>query len=221
MNTAELSTEGLNILMSHQYYDGGSLCESEVSSIGNLDNVGTEVLEPFDYCALGHLHNPQHINKETCRYSGTLLKYSASEVSVQKTITLLETNPDRTIQIQEIPIIPKREMIHIKGTFERLLSNEFLRSVDKNAYVFITLEDHQEIFQAYEKLHENYPYILKIDYCNLPKVNALGEYAPTPSKMKHPMEIAAEFYAKQNQDDLDEEMQALLRKVWEEIHETN
>ena len=221
LQTVNFREDAANILMSHQFYAGGQLCESEAANVGTLDQVSTSLLEPFDYCALGHLHNPQAPGRAVNRYSGTLLKFSFSEINTQKTITLVETHPDHSVAIEEIPVIPKREMIHLKGKFADLLDKDYLRSVDREAYVYITLEDPEEIFQAYEKLREHYPRILKIEYCNLPKVHAMDDYAREIERMKNPLEIVSDFYTLQNNKDLSEDMVRQLADIWEELHETN
>jgi exonuclease SbcD len=59
-------------------------------SIGGADRVSYQPLQDFDYVALGHLHAPQYKGKEHIRYSGSLLKYSFSEVKQKKGITLVE-----------------------------------------------------------------------------------------------------------------------------------
>ncbi len=54
-------------------------CDSEVFSVGGIDNVDIGSVKEFDYVALGHLHGAQCIGKPEIRYCGTLLKYSVSE----------------------------------------------------------------------------------------------------------------------------------------------
>ncbi len=56
-------------------------CESEVLSVGGIDNVDISAVQEFDYVALGHLHGAQRVGQEKIRYCGTLLKYSVSEAS--------------------------------------------------------------------------------------------------------------------------------------------
>lgn len=53
--------------------------DSELKHIGGLDNVDCGVFDAFDYVALGHLHGPQRIGRDTVRYAGSPLKYSFSE----------------------------------------------------------------------------------------------------------------------------------------------
>ena len=74
-----LKEEDRNILVAHQFVIGASKSDSEEVSVGGLDQISHTLFESFDYTALGHIHGPQHIGKETIRYCGTPLKYSFSE----------------------------------------------------------------------------------------------------------------------------------------------
>ena len=47
----------------------------------------------LDYLALGHLHSPQKVGRDTARYCGTPLKYSFSEAGQQKSVTFVELGP--------------------------------------------------------------------------------------------------------------------------------
>ena len=77
-----VDTNGRNVLLTHQFVTGAARCDSEELSVGGTDNVDVSVFDPFDYVALGHIHGPQRVGRDTVRYCGTPLKYSfsASEV---------------------------------------------------------------------------------------------------------------------------------------------
>ena len=79
-----------NVLAAHQFVTGAARCESEEILVGGLDNVDAAVFDGFDYVALGHLHSPQHVGRETVRYCGTPLKYSFSEAEKEQSVTVAE-----------------------------------------------------------------------------------------------------------------------------------
>ncbi len=80
-----------NILIAHQFVTGAGRCDSEEVSVGGLDNVDADVFDDFDYVALGHIHSPQSLKRETVRYCGTPLKHSFSEAAQQeKSVTVVE-----------------------------------------------------------------------------------------------------------------------------------
>ena len=84
-----VDTSKRNILIAHQFVTGAGRCDSEEVSVGGLDNVESEVFDAFDYVALGHIHSPQFIKRETLRYCGTPLKYSFSEADQEKSVTVV------------------------------------------------------------------------------------------------------------------------------------
>ncbi|MCD7841105.1 MAG: exonuclease SbcCD subunit D, partial [Lachnospiraceae bacterium] len=45
--------------------------DSEIQTVGNVDAVSADVIDCFDYVALGHLHKPMKVGKERIRYCGT------------------------------------------------------------------------------------------------------------------------------------------------------
>ena len=69
-----------NILVAHQFFVGGNgeveRCDSELMylSVGGIDSVHTDMVEAFDYVALGHIHGEHPVGKAHIRYSGTPLK---------------------------------------------------------------------------------------------------------------------------------------------------
>ena len=69
-----------NIILSHQFVTAGNVepekSDSETLILGGTENVDVSVYDKFDYVALGHIHGPQRIGRDTARYSGTMLKYS-------------------------------------------------------------------------------------------------------------------------------------------------
>ena len=79
-----------HVLLCHQLVTGGTRSESEYISIGGLDNVDGAVFDGFDYVALGHLHRPQSVGRETVRYAGSPLAYSFSEGEQEKSVTVVE-----------------------------------------------------------------------------------------------------------------------------------
>lgn len=86
-----------NVLVSHQFYipagsDPGTVerAQSELVTVGNIDSVNADVLDLFDYAALGHIHRPMQVGSERCRYCGTPLACSVSEAGQEKGIVVVE-----------------------------------------------------------------------------------------------------------------------------------
>ena len=88
----ELSEDKVRrVLLTHQFFIAGGekprQSESEMITVGGLDQVDTTCLKAFDYVAMGHIHRPQAMGKPSVYYCGTPLKYSVSECEIRKNIS--------------------------------------------------------------------------------------------------------------------------------------
>ena len=110
LRAANVDTARRNVLVAHQFVAGAVPCESEEFSVGGTDNVAVCVFDDFDYVALGHIHGPQKVGRETVRYCGTPLKYSFSEVSHKKSVTVVEMGEKGSVGIRTVPLVPRRDM---------------------------------------------------------------------------------------------------------------
>jgi exonuclease SbcD len=214
-----------NILVTHQFVTGASRCESEDISVGGSDNVDVSVFEHFDYVALGHIHGPQNVGKETIRYCGTPLKYSFSEVKQEKSVTVIELREKGGVAVRTIRLIPKRDMREIKGAYMKVTARSFYSDTNTDDYMHITLTDEDDIPDAIRKLRSIYPNIMKLDYDNR-RTRSNAEISGADGiERKSPIELFSEFYAKQNNQSMSEEQQTfisgLIEDIWEDGHETN
>ncbi len=74
-----------HVLISHFFVMGSVKSDSETKiEVGGLDSIPGELLAPFDYVALGHLHNQAALRQDNARYSGSPLKFSLSEINQKK-----------------------------------------------------------------------------------------------------------------------------------------
>ena len=155
-----------NLLVSHQFVTGASRCESEEIFVGGLDNIDVSMFDAFDYVALGHIHSPQHIGRETVRYCGTPLKYSFSEAGQQKSITVVELKEKGDISISTIPLRPLRDLRKIKGTYLEVTARDFYAGTNTSDYLQITLTDEEDIPDGLQKLRIIYPNLMRLEYDN-------------------------------------------------------
>ena len=117
-----IDTSGRNVLIAHQFVTGAERSESEDVSVGGMDNVDVTVFDGFDYVALGHIHGPQNIGSERVRYCGTPLKYSFSEAAHRKSVTVVELGEKGSLAVRTVPLIPKRDMVDLRGRYDELMS---------------------------------------------------------------------------------------------------
>lgn len=219
IESLKVDTGERNILMAHQFVTGASRCESEDISVGGIDNVDAAVMEKFDYAALGHIHGPQNIGRETVRYCGTPLKYSFSEVSHEKSVTIVELKEKGNIQVRTILLKPLREMREIRGSYEEVTLRENYQDTNTFDYLHITLTDEEDIPNAMERLRAVYPNLMRLDYDNRRTREKQNVEGAQDVEKKTPLEHFADFYRIQNNQQMSEEqrafMQELIEKVWE------
>ena len=208
-----------NLLVSHQFVTGASRCESEEIFVGGLDNIDVSMFDAFDYVALGHIHSPQHIGRETVRYCGTPLKYSFSEAGQQKSITVVELKEKGDISISTIPLRPLRDLRKIKGTYLEVTARDFYAGTNTSDYLQITLTDEEDIPDGLQKLRIIYPNLMRLEYDNrrtrenqeILQVQAMEE--------KSELELFEEFYELQNNQPMSQEQRDFSRELIQNLKE--
>ena len=215
----QIDTDKRNVLLAHQFVTGAARCDSEELSVGGLDDVDASIFDGFDYVALGHLHGPQKIGKETVRYSGTPLKYSFSEANQKKAAVIVDVEEKGKINIQQIPFLPKHDMREIRGTYMEVTALDFYKDMKTDDYLHITLTDEEDIPDAIGKLRTIYPNIMKLSYDNLRTRAAVTVRGTAEVEEKSPMELLKEFYELQNNQSMTDEQEGIARGMMEEIWE--
>ena len=164
-----VNTEERNLLMAHQFCTGAARTDSEEISVGGLDNVDNTVFERFDYTALGHLHGPQD-SAHGVRYSGSPLKYSFSEASQVKSVSIVELGEKKNgkceVLLRTAELVPARDMKVLKGKFNELTDKKYLKELDTDDYMRIILTDEEDIIGAMGRLRAIYPNIMRLEYDN-------------------------------------------------------
>ena len=202
-----------NILIAHQFVTGAGRCDSEEVSVGGLDNVDADVFDPFDYVALGHIHSPQYLKRETVRYCGTPLKYSFSEADQEKSVTVVEFKEKGNVRISAIPLVPLHDMRKIRGTYLEVTALSFYQNTDTEDYVQITLTDEEDIPDGLQKLRIIYPNLMRLEYDNRrTKQNRIIERAEE-IEQKSELELFAEFYELQNNQEMSAEQAAFVEQL--------
>ena len=157
----DLSSNNKKILITHQFVSGTSspqMSDSESAYVGTAEMMPYDLFDRFDYVALGHLHIPQSVGRETIRYSGSPLKYSTSECSKDKSVTLIEVGDD--VNVTEVPLKPLRDLKVLRGPLDRLLA-EGKRSENKEDFYHVRLED--DPLDPMQKLRDVYPNVISLE----------------------------------------------------------
>ena len=221
VGSIDLQKEQRNLAVTHQFVTGAARSESEDLTVGGTDNVDAEVFDAFDYVALGHIHGPQKISRDTVRYCGTPLKYSFSEAGHEKSVTVAELGEKGDISIRTAPLIPLRDMKELRGSYEDLTRRSFYENTTwREDYTHITLTDEEDIPDAVGKLRVIYRNLMKLDYDNR-RTRSGGEILGSGQvEKKSPLELFSELYEKQNNQPMTEEQRAfaagLIGTIWED-----
>ncbi|MCI6061647.1 MAG: exonuclease SbcCD subunit D [Dorea sp.] len=209
-----------NVLVSHQFYvgDGGEApktCDSEVCSVGGIDQVDTAGVAGFDYVALGHLHGAQKVGSEKIRYCGTPLKYSVSECGHHKTLTVVTLKSKKDVlQIEELPLHPIRDVRKKTGTLEEILAGA--REEEREDYVSITLTDEIDPYKPREQLERVYSHVLEIRVDNQRTRKKLEETEEEP-EVKDPFSAFEDFYREMQGKDMSEEEKKVMEQIFDEV----
>ncbi|NLP35447.1 MAG: exonuclease SbcCD subunit D [Clostridiales bacterium] len=222
LGASDIDTSERNILVAHQFITSGAMeperSDSETISIGGLDNIDASVFDEFDYVALGHIHGPQRIGRDTIRYAGSPLKYSFSEVNQIKSVTMVEMGEKGDVSFTKIPLVPVKDMRMIKGPMEALIDPVNYSKANTLDYIHATLTDEEEIYDAIGKLRSVYPNIMRLDFENSKSMwNADAKMAAVDVEKRSSMELFEEFYENQNNVKMTEQQHAIMQNLFEEM----
>ena len=209
-----------NILLTHHTFlhdNMASFSDSEVRfNIGGAEGIDAAYFDNFDYVGLGHLHTPQHVHSKNIRYSGSILKYSESEASINKAAVMVEIKEKGHIEINELPLTPLHDLKKIKGTIEELLVNPDIIDED---YVYVTLTNDTIIPYAMKRIRVKYPNALSLTYESLSKEIKDKTIDTSDLKEKSIKEQFTEFYIYINNKELSENQLTTLDKILEKVEE--
>ena len=211
-----------NIAVAHQYVTASGVrpeeCDSEQKHIGGLDNVDYSVFDAFDYVALGHLHGPQRIGRDTVRYAGSPLKYSFSEEKHKKSVTLVEIKEKGQVEYRQLPLVPARDFKTLRGTFSEVMSPGFTAPLSAEDYYRIILTDEQDVDQALARLRKYfYKNLMDLEYDNTRTRTQSDIDAGEEALEKEPIEVLQELFFKQNGTAMNDFQTQTAARLIEEI----
>lgn len=219
MEHMELDTGVRNIMVAHQFVTGAMRCESEEVVVGGLDQVSVSLFDAFDYVALGHIHSPQHVGRETVRYCGTPLKYSFSEAEQEKSVTVVELKEKGTVDIRRIPLKPLRDMRKIRGSYMEVTALSFYQGTNQEDYIQVALTDEEDIPAGLQKLRVIYPNLMRLEYDNRRTRDSQQIAGAEQIAQKSELELFEEFYVLQNNQPMSGTQRDFAENLIREIQE--
>ena len=209
-----------NVLVAHQFVAGAAVCESEEPSVGGVDSIDVSLFEGFDYVALGHLHSPQKVGRDTVRYAGSPLKYSFSEAHQHKAALFVTLGEKGSVRFEAAPLTPRHDLRELRGSYMELTDRRAYDGTPTDDYLHITLTDEQDVPDALARLR-----VIYRTSCGWTTTTAAPGplRRPTPrarAESKTPLEHFAAFYEAQNGQPLSDEQaafcQSLIEDIWKE-----
>lgn len=202
-----------NILLAHQFVTGALRCEAEELQVGDVDQIPVELFDAFDYVALGHIHSPQKVGRETVRYCGSPLKYSFSEAGQEKSITIVELKEKGTVELRTIPLKPLHDLRKIRGTYLEVTAKTFYENSDRTDYLMVTLTDEEDVPDGMAKLRTIYPNLMRLEYDNKRTRSNAEVTAAERIEEKSELELFQEFYELQNNQSMTEQQKAFVKAL--------
>lgn len=172
------------------------------------------------HTALGHIHGPQKVGRETVRYCGTPLKYSLSEANHTKSVTVVDIPENKKIEIRTVPLVPMHELREVKGTFDELMDRRNYEGTAVDDYLYVVLTDEDDVPDALGKLRTVYPNVMKLGYDNTRTrvTQTIDDGAVLEGKK--PIDLFGELYEKQNNKEMSDEqrsfVQDIIDSIWKE-----
>ena len=218
LETTDLDTTKRNVLLAHQFVTWKGTAEesdSETKTLGGVDEMDASLFFDFDYVALGHLHSPQRIGRDTIRYGGSPLKYSFSELRQKKGVTLVEIQEKGNITTEFLPLEPLHPLREIKGTLDDLLeaAEEAGGSED---YVRAILTDEGAVYDPVGRLRVYYPNLMTLEMAQRGESQQDLSLEMDQEQLSGPA-LFAGFFEKQNDREMDVAQKALVEKIWQDL----
>ena len=182
--------------------------DSEVRTVGNIDAVKADILERFDYAALGHIHKPMKVGSEVYRYCGTPLACSVSEAQQPKGIIMVEMRKKGDIKTAILPLAPLRQVRVITGNLDTVLRQGC------NDYVTVVLTDKADldVIDMQDRIRLAFPNLLEIRREVLRKADYSRKY--TADEQLDPFALCCSFLS-DLEDPEKELLQDVINCAWE------
>ncbi|GAB6168714.1 exonuclease SbcCD subunit D [Clostridium carnis] len=230
----KINKEDRNILITHGYvtmnrekaldaeekiYEAADLEASESErplSIGGTDLIDGNIFSSFDYVALGHLHGKQKVGSDKIRYSGSLLKYSFSEINHKKGVTIVNIDSERNLDINHIELKAKRDLRTIIGPIDELIKAGYDEKAGRVDYIQAILTDEGELIDPIQKLRSVYPNVMLLKRENIKGKNDSLNSVAHGHRNKSKLELFTEYYEAMGAGEFSEVKRDLIKSIIDE-----
>lgn len=200
------------VAVGHAFVAGGAVAESERAlSVGGSGQVDADCFAGFHAVALGHLHRPQLVGDGRISYSGSLLKYSLSEVDHDKSATLIELDGAGAATFHRLGLSPRRDLRRIEDRFADIAAAA-AADPRRDDYLVAGLTDDGLVVDAMARLREVYPNTLHVYWAGRETAGEGGSPAEDRCAMA-PLELIGEFMRHVSGTPLSEAQQAVAARL--------
>ncbi len=206
-----------NLLVAHQFFSDGdsgpmtSESEDQRPEVGGISCIPASSLDAFDYVALGHLHIPQSVSRETVRYSGSPLKYSASEALWPKSVSLVDIGPKGRVSVEAVPLSPMRDLRVLKGRLDDIIAAGYGDPEGRDDYIIVQLSEPPG--HLLPELYKVYPGTMSVSVAASDRIVSSGTLRMEAVRDQPPAELFAEFYREVTGEDLTPYQRDVLRDI--------
>jgi len=208
-----------HVLVAHFFAAGSSHADSEtLVQVGGLNAVPVDLLSPFDYVALGHLHRKEALQNEAkIKYSGSPLKFSTSEAEDTKGVWIVDTATD-PVTVTFRPLKPLHDLVVLTDSFAHLMDRERDYPVTPEDFVAVDLTDTVPITNVMQELKTRFPRIIELNRVN--QLTVTPEDLETQQLQQDPQTLLANFFEQMTQHPLTDQQrewaEAALQRAMKE-----
>lgn len=227
LKRAEWEQQARHVLIAHTFVTvGGTMPEqsdSEILPVGGVDAVDAALFDGYDYVALGHIHRPQRLGRDSVRYCGSLLKYSFSEARYPKSVPLVTIRECGEPDITLLPLTPRRDLREVRGRLCDVTSELAQREGDPNDYLRVILTDDEELYDPQAALRAVYPNLMRLDFDNIrtQTADAEGLQREEAAQQLTPVQLFEQFFAEQNGKQMTDWQKQQLARIGREMEDSD
>ncbi|MFC6206959.1 exonuclease SbcCD subunit D [Levilactobacillus tongjiangensis] len=182
-----------HVLVAHFFAAGSQHSDSETAvQVGGLNAVPVDLLSPFDYVALGHLHRKEALqNEPTVKYSGSPLKFSTSESEDTKGVWIVDTDTT-PVTVTFKPLKPWHDLVVLTDSFEHLMNPEKDYDVQSEDFIAIELTDTMPIPNVMQRLKTRFPRVIELQRIN--QLTVTPDELDIHQVQRDPLQLMTEFF---------------------------
>ena len=210
-----LPADTVNLVLAHLLVDGARVGTGERElHLGQIYGVNPQQLpSTVQYIALGHLHRPQEVLAPAkTRYPGSLIELDFGEQEQDKSVVILDAQPQRPPHIELVPVTAGRRLRTVEGTLDDLQRRSEARSDD---YLRVRVKAEAPTPGLADRVKELLPNALDVTVDHPRDAGAQPERGKGRGKLA-PAQLFAAYYEHRNQAPPPLELQKLFDAIHEE-----